>query len=234
MPNRLRGVREALQTIEKFTGDDLTSRIAKIERAILQCDGEACRAYGRSAGVTSDLLSAAYVLKQAAGQVNVLVHAVAVMLLVPQILKPGEKIESVSLGAGNTGRDFDVETNRRVAEFKFIHWKGRDTIRQNSLFKDFYLLAEYQTTKRKEFYVLETVRPLQFLRGRRAIRSVLSRNVKLLNGFQSQYGDRFATVGEYYAFRQDAVKLINAAPLLPELLKVAAAQEAAEVDAASL
>ena len=40
----------------------------------------------------------------------------------------------------------DLETNHRVAEFNFSHWQGgADTIRQNSLFKDFFQLAEYQT-----------------------------------------------------------------------------------------
>jgi hypothetical protein len=28
------------------------------------------------------------------------------------------------IGAGYTGREFDLETNYRVAEFKFIHWRG--------------------------------------------------------------------------------------------------------------
>ena len=67
-------------------------------------------------------------------------------------------IEYVSLGAGNTGRAFDLETNQRIAEFKFIHWQGGpESIRQNSLFKDFYEMAEYDTRKQKFLYVLGTV-----------------------------------------------------------------------------
>jgi hypothetical protein len=69
-----------------------------------------------------------------------------------------------------------LETDRRVAEFKFIHWRGgADAIRQNSLFKDYYLLAEHPTKKRKELFVLDTTHPLKFLRGGRALRSVLSK-----------------------------------------------------------
>src|SRR5438105_13349970 len=79
----------AVRTIEKFTGASLTGRIADLEHAIQNCDGQACRAHGMSAGVTSELLAAGYVLKRAAGQVNVLIHAVAVMLLVPKIVQPG-------------------------------------------------------------------------------------------------------------------------------------------------
>jgi hypothetical protein len=81
---------------------------------------------------------------------------------------------------------------------------------------------------------VETALPLKFLRGGRAISSVLSKDVKLLADFRRRYGERFATVGEYFAFRQRAVALIDAAPLLPELLKVAAAQQAVEDAAAAL
>jgi hypothetical protein len=65
------------------------------------------------------------------------------------ILRPGEVIDCVSLGAGNTGRAFDLETNLRIAEFKFIHWQGGpESIRQNSLFKDFYEMAEHERISR--------------------------------------------------------------------------------------
>ena len=59
-------------------------------------------------------------------------------------------VPSLVLGAGNTGREFDLETNYRIAEFKFIHWRGGpDTIRQNSIFKDFFLLADGESANRK-------------------------------------------------------------------------------------
>lgn len=224
----------AFRTIENFIGKNLTGRIGQLEAAVKDCDAEGCHTHSLQAGVTTDLLAAAHVVKRAAGQINVLIHAVAVMLLVPKIIEAGEKVQFVSLGAGNTGRRFDVETNRRVAEFKFIHWQGRDTIRQNSLFKDFYQLAEFPTEKRRELYVLDTTMPIKFLRGGRAIASVLSKDVKVLTEFRRRYGNEFATVGQYYAFRQNAVKLIDAAPLLPELAQVAAAQEAEDKAAAAL
>ena len=71
----------------------------------------------------------------------------------------------MSLGAGNTGRSFDQETDRRVAAFKFIRWQGGpESIRQNSVFKDFFLLAEHDTVKRRYLYVLGNHYPLKFLR----------------------------------------------------------------------
>jgi hypothetical protein len=65
-------------------------------------------------------------------------------------LEPAERVEYLSLGAGNTGKAFDLETDLRVCEFKFINWQGgAEAIRQNALFKDLYLLAEASTAKRK-------------------------------------------------------------------------------------
>ena len=225
----------ALDAIKSFTRDDLTGRIAELESAVKGCDGEGCRAKEVEAGVTADLLAAAYDVKRAAGQINVLIHAVAVLLLVPKIVESGERIEYVSLGAGNTGRPFDLETDRRIAEFKFIHWKGgAETIRQNALFKDFYQLAENPSQKRKELFVLGTTHPLKFLLGGRALDNVLSKNAALAQGFRDRYGRRFETVGQYYQFRRHAVEVRDAAPLLPELVKVVAVEEAAEEKAATL
>lgn len=234
MPKPLPSMIQALQAVETFIGSDLTARIADLEWAVKGCDSAQCGLKGVEAGVTSDLLSAAYVVKRAAGQINVLIHAVGGLLLLPQIMEPGEKIEYVSLGAGNSGRAFDLETDRRIAEFKFIHWRGgADTIRQNSLFKDFYLLAEHATPKRKELYVLDTKYPLKFLRAGRALRSVLSKNVTLWEEFQAKHGGTYATVGDYYAARQHDVALRDAAPLVPELLRIvdAAPLEDDEADA---
>ena len=100
-------------------------------------------------------------IKRLAGEIHVVIHALGILLCLPHILKTGEIVESVSLGAGNTGKAFDLETNRRIAEFKFIRWQGgAEMIRQNALFKDFYLMAEHSTHKEKYLYVLGTEIPL--------------------------------------------------------------------------
>jgi hypothetical protein len=214
-------ITEALQAVGTFIGADLTSRNADLEWSIKECDGSQCAVKCIEAGATPQLLAAAYSVKRAAGQINVLIHAVAGVLLLPKIMEPGERVQYVSLGAGNTGRSFDLETDRRVAEFKFIHWRGgADTIRQNSLFKDFYLLAEHPTPKRKELYVLDLKHPLKFLRGGRSLESVLSKSVVLWNEFRAKHAGRYATVRDYYAAKQHDVSLRDAAPLLPELLAI--------------
>lgn len=216
----------ALKSISAFIGPKLAARIAALEQSVKGCTGEGCRERSIDSGATSSLLTAAHTMKQAAGQIHVVIHAVGAMLLIPQIMQPDERIEYVSLGAGNTGRAFDFETDRRVAEFKFIHWRGgAESIRQNALFKDFYCLAENATTKRKELYVLGTAQPLRFLQGGRALSSVMSRNRKLWDEFRAKYGDRFKTVGEYYAERRHDVAVIDAIPLVPELARVAVAED---------
>ena len=52
-----------------------------------------------------------------AGQVNVVIHALGILISLPYLLEDDEEIQSLSLGAGNTGRRYDLETDRRVAEF---------------------------------------------------------------------------------------------------------------------
>ncbi|WP_227672747.1 hypothetical protein, partial [Komagataeibacter sp. FXV3] len=156
--------------------------------------------------------------KRLAGQINVTIHALGILLCLPHILEPGERVEYASLGAGNTGRKFDLETNLRVAEFKFIKWRGGpESIRQNGVFKDYLLLAADNTTKRKYLYLLGTRHALRFLRGGRALSSILSRNSKLQKMFSAEFGDKFQTVGEYYAAHADAVQIEDVSPWLSEL-----------------
>ena len=124
---------------------------------------------------------------------------------------------------------FDLETNQRIAEFKFIRWQGgSESIRQNSLFKDFYGLAEQETQKEKFLYVLGTEHGEKFFNGGRALESVLSRNDALKKKFSAKYHDRFVTVRDYYLSRKGSVAIQDVSAFVPEL--VAAAVEAAETE----
>ncbi len=192
---------------EQFCGSNLTSSLSRIEASLRGATLDGLQAKLAGFNASKGALAAAGELKRVAGQVNVVIHALGILLCLPHILEADETVQYVSLGAGNTGRQFDLETDRRVAEFKFIQWQGGpETIRQNSLFKDFYLLAEYSTPKLKCLYVLETERPLRFLNGGRALPSVL-KDARLAESFRSQYGDRYRTVREYFQPRQSAVTI---------------------------
>ena len=142
-----------------------------------------------------------------------------ILTALPEILEENERVEYLSLGAGNTGRQFDLETDRRIAEFKFINWKdGSESIRQNSLFKNFYQLAEAETDKKKCLYVLGLIQSLKFFRGRRALSSVLSRNAVLAESVRSRYGNEFTVVNEYYEAKKELVRIVDLAPVLPALV----------------
>jgi hypothetical protein len=171
-------------------------------------------------GVNGQTLTGAGVVKRLAGQIHVVIHALGILLCLPRILEEGERLEYVSLGAGNTGRNFDLETNARIAEFKFISWQGGpESVRQNSLFKDFFFLAEYEGSKRRYLYVLGTEYPLKFFNGNRALSSVLThRDVQ--KQFHSKCGDAYWTVREYYTQRKHLVTIEDVSPWIPELLEV--------------
>jgi hypothetical protein len=130
-------------------------------------------------------------------------------------MEPGEVVESVSLGAGNTGRKFDLETNFRVAEYKFIDWQGGpESIRQNGIFKDFFELAEHETTKRKFLYVVGTEFPLRFFRGGRALTSVLSRQPAILARITAKYGTGIERVCDYYDLKRQQVNICDVVPYI--------------------
>ena len=207
--------------LDRFTGKDLTKTLARIEKDARGVTEEGGGALLERAGATRKTLAAAAELKRVAAQVNVTIHALGILRCLPHILEAGEKIESISLGAGNTGRPFDLETNLRVAEFKFIHWRGGpETIRQNATFKDFYLLAAHQTTKRKHLYLLGTQHATTFLRGGRDLNSVLSKDQKVHRMFLGQFGERFQTVGEYYAVHGREVEIGDMSAWVGELMSV--------------
>jgi hypothetical protein len=209
--------------LDKFTRTDLTGTLAGIETAVRGLTVATCMKALSDAGVSSEVLSAAASLKRLAGQVNVAIHATGILLCLPHILEPGEVVEYVSLGAGNTGRSFDLETNRRIAEFKFIHWQGgAESIRQNSIFKDFYLLAESASDKRKVLYVLGTKYPLNFFNGGRTLSSVLSKNIALADKFRAAHGDEFHRVRDYFSTRRDKVAIVDVSRWVPELVSQSA------------
>ncbi|AKC08514.1 MULTISPECIES: hypothetical protein [Rhizobium/Agrobacterium group] len=217
------------ELLARFTGPDLTQTLARIERGVRGVTAEGCASFLESAGAGREALAAAAEMKRLGSQINVTIHALGILLCLPHILEPDERVEYVSLGAGNTGRDFDLETNLRVAEFKFIRWRGgAESIRQNSLFKDYLLLAEHPTAKRKHLYLLGTEHALKFLRGGRALSSVLSRNDKLQKMFSGRFGETFRTARDYYAAHSYAVRIDDVSPWLSELAEELIAEPDAE------
>ena len=101
----------AAQALAAFAGTDLTGRIGALEGDFADVTSESLRTVLNESRVTHELLSSAYVMKRVAGQINVVIHAIGILLCLPHILEAGERLSSLSLGAGNTGRAFDLETD---------------------------------------------------------------------------------------------------------------------------
>jgi hypothetical protein len=222
-------IEAAIHLLQTFRGANLTQTISQIEMSLKGASADTYAAVLTTSGAKAEVLSAAGLIKQLAGQIKVVIHTLGILLCLPHILRQGEIIEYVSLGAGNTGRAFDLETKLRIAEFKFIRWQGGpESIRQNSLFKDFYEMAERETPKEKYLYVLGTEHGERFFNGRRALSSVLKGNVTLRKKFTDKFGDRYRTVRDYYMARKGFVVIQDVSPFVPEL--VAAAVEAAEAE----
>jgi hypothetical protein len=132
------------------TGSELTSRISAIEASLCGKQRSAAARTIANDGIDETLLKGALTIKKLAAQVNVVIHAVGILVALPHILGRNERIESISLGAGNTGRDHDLVTDRQIAEFKFIEWRGGpESIRQNVLFIDLFNLASAKTKRRR-------------------------------------------------------------------------------------
>lgn len=207
-------INQAIAAIDSFQGNSLTGSISAIEKRLESMNVTAIRQLCNESRIDKHFMASALSIKKIAGQINVIIHAAGILLSLQSILEQGEEVQSVSLGAGNTGRDFDLETNFRVAEYKFMDWQGSaDTIRENGLFKDFYELAEYETTKRRYLYVVGTDIPLKFLKGGRALTSVLSRRPKILAHINTKYPE-VKRVCDYYALKRNEVKICDVAPFI--------------------
>jgi hypothetical protein len=193
------------------------SRVQRLELDAVRANLSNIEGRLASFKITDATLAAALQVKRAVGEINVIIHSIGILLALPLILEPGEEVEYVSLGAGNTGRAFDLETNLRVAEFKFISWRGGpEAIRQNSIFKDFFYLANHETTKRKELYVVGDLHPMRFFHGGRAMSSV-TKEKKLAIDFNNRFADQYRTVREYFAAHRHLVQIRDLEKLAPGL-----------------
>lgn len=201
-------IEKDLTAIAKFQGESLTKSLSMIESQMSGISSSDCLEFCNSFGVDDELIGSVRAVKKVAGQINVILHATGIMNSLSRLLKDGEEIQSVSLGAGNTGRRFDLETNLQVAEFKFIDWQGgAETIRQNGLFKDFHNLAEFESFKEKNLYVVGTQYPLKFFNSGRALTSVLSKQPVILESIKNKYGDSVCKTRDYYNLHKHSVQI---------------------------
>lgn len=158
-------LREAVEHLADFMdGLPLTTRVASLEQALLGADGASVAAAADDHDVSAATLGAAMAVRDAFGRVSDVIHALVITLALPRILEPGETVTvRPSLAAGNDpSRKFDLETDRRVAEFKVSGWTGTDAMRKRGTFVDLVHVALDDSPRKKYVYVLGDA-PRRFL-----------------------------------------------------------------------
>lgn len=209
-------ITDAIAQINRFKGRSLTETIAAVESELTNAGVARVSSVNESFHINQQLLVAAAAIKRASSQVDVVIHAVGIVYALPRILESDEVVESLSLGAGSAGSDFDLVTNMRIAEFKFINWQGgSEAVRKKTLFEDYFKLVREQTSKEKYLYLLDTKIPMRFLCGRSNILRLLDRNNRLREDFVARYGQTYHTVGEFYGAHKEAVQFVNLVEMVP-------------------
>lgn len=199
----------AFESLRDYLGGGLTARINALEDYFSGGNIENLEELLEKQQLTPELLQRAHKIKRATGQIHVVIHALGVLLSLPSVLEKGEVVERLSLGAGNTPeRRYDLETNTQIAEFTFIDWKGRDSARQDKLFKDFFLLAETDTHKRRCLYVNSRTAAIKCLTGKRTCKSLLGRNANARSRFSAKYPTKMHAC-EYFHNKEGSVEIIE-------------------------
>ncbi|WP_372671589.1 hypothetical protein [Amycolatopsis kentuckyensis] len=184
--------------VEFLTAEDLTARIGRMEQ---QLDGaDLGKVDDWDGGMTDELLEAALLVRQHAGRINDLIHAAVIVRALPKILEPGERIvRRPSLAAGNDpSRKFDLETDRRVAEFKAGQWKGKDAMRKRGLVADLVGLVLHRGKLNAELYVLGQL-PIDYLRNSNSTMAwTLGRSSPhLRDAYEQRFGSANLTVSQF-------------------------------------
>jgi hypothetical protein len=209
----------ALQVLTRFlTAAPLTSAIADLEYELEGRHQEELDGVLDARGLSPELLTAALLVRRHVGRVNDLIHAAAIALSLPKLLAPGETLRRPSLAAGNDpSRPFDVETDLRVAEFKFARWDGHDAMRKRHVFKDLVHLAAVESGRAAELYVLGA-RPVRFLRTTRSSVSwALDRFPATRVLFERRFGSVDKRIPEFVSGDGARVAIIDLEQRLPAL-----------------
>ena len=233
-------IEQAAETLLSFLkGGALTKTIADLEYALDGKDSDALGAVATEAGITFDLLAATMAVRAELGRMSDLIHAAGIVLALPHLLEPGERVKGrPSLAAGNDpSRPFDLETDRRVAEFKLSVWMaGSNAMRKRQTFKDLVGLALDTSGRRAELYVLGP-QPDRFLRGSKSMASwALDRSAESLKKrFVTRFGSLEMPVSTFTSTYAKDVVVIDLATKLPDIFgrmasaSIASAEEGPEL-----
>ena len=212
---------EAFATLLAFIASaDLTGRIADLEARMDGLDRAAAADLADQSGMNLDLLLAALLVRKHAGRLSDIIHAAVITQALPLILEKDERlIRRPSLAAGNDpSRPYDLETDRRVAEFKMSIWKGSDAMRKRGAFADLVHLALDRSGRRAQLYVAgpPAIRFLRTAKGSAAW-GLNRSSPRLRQRFEERFGSLEIPIREFTAGPAGHVELIDLADLLPAL-----------------
>ncbi|MFC8530274.1 hypothetical protein [Nocardia sp. NPDC057227] len=213
---------ESFATLLKFLTDrDLTLHLATAEAALEHADSTASSTVITEYGFSDDLLDAALAVRAHVGRLSDVIHATVIARVLPAILEPGEVVaQRPSLGAGNDpSRPFDLETNRRIAEFKVAQWKGADTMRKRGVVADLVHLALDDRDLRAQLFVVGTL-PIHFLTtSKTTIEWALGRSSPHTRArFEERFGPaREHTVADFTRQHGGHIELVDLTTLVPSL-----------------
>jgi hypothetical protein len=217
-------LRRAFDELVAFlTGENLTSRVARLEAGLDGSDHRQADVLASSSGLSAELIQAALMVRRHTCRIDDLIHASVITQLLPRILAEGERVaRRPSLASGDDcTRPFDLETDRRVAEFEIAVWKGSDNRRGRALVTDLVHLAMADTDRTAELYVMGW-RPIRFLTTSTVtVQWALDRAAPdLRSRFADRYGEREITVRDFTAGPAGHVTLHDLTTLLPALTTV--------------
>lgn len=220
MPGRdLRGAVERAAAVLSQT--NVASTISSLERELSRADLTTAMRASARLGLDGDLLVSALRARRDLGRINDIVHATAILVSLPALLEANEVIRRPpSLTAANVhSRRFDLETNRRLAEFRFAVWDGSDVGRQRGLVADLAHLALHDQTDRRlrQLYVVGE-RPIEFLRTTRSkLISALARGGRVKTDLVEAQVDLEMPISEFLRDLAGDVELIDLCERVPEV-----------------
>lgn len=169
-----------------------------------------------------NIFTSAKIIKEASAQIDEIVHASGIMLALSVWLNENEEVKYLSLGAGNHKEHFDLETNHRIAEFKFGKWNENSAngIRRRGYFSNYITLLTADNGLKKYFVVEDKNAFLKFLNGTAKCKNVLSKNPtgieKLEKFLVNNKAEHIETVGEIYIQFIDKVAIVDYTEILKE------------------
>lgn len=187
-------IKEAINIVKAFKKESVKEVLLDLQKTEIT----------NSTNDFENIFTSAKIIKEASAQIDEIVHASGIMLALSVWLIKNEEVQYLSLGAGNHKGHFDLETNHRIAEFKFGKWNENSAngLRRRGYFSN-YISLLINETKRDKYFVVEDKKAfLKFMNGTAKWKNVLSKNPTSLLALKeflvSNKMDSIETVGEIY------------------------------------